>query len=207
MMRDRDVREALVRQLATAYAGDDETRIVEEMGVWSGSVRIDIAVINGELTGYELKSDRDTLERLPFQADLYSRVFDKLVLVVGSRHAPRAREHIPEWWGITVATQGRSCVVLTPFRETRQNPSPDPYLLAQLLWKNEALAILGSFNLAAGWRSKRIREIHRRLAAELSFSELSGEVRRALKARSGWLRDTITGEFNVSIDSNLDPAF
>jgi hypothetical protein len=68
------------------------------MGIWSGSVRIDVAVINGELTGYELKSDRDTLERLPLQAELYSRVFDRLILVVGKRHAKKAIEHIPEWW-------------------------------------------------------------------------------------------------------------
>jgi hypothetical protein len=60
-MRDRDVRAALLRRLSSDYADDADTRIVEEMGVWSGSVRIDVAVINGELSGYELKSDRDTL--------------------------------------------------------------------------------------------------------------------------------------------------
>jgi hypothetical protein len=69
-MRDSDVRRAVKSWLAAEYAFDDDTRIVEEMGVWSGSVRIDIAIINGSLSGYELKSDRDTLDRLPHQLAL-----------------------------------------------------------------------------------------------------------------------------------------
>src|SRR4051812_15627734 len=89
-MRDSDVRKALKERLHTQHVDDPHTVILEEMGVWSGSVRIDVAVINGELNGYELKSDRDTLERLPLQADIYSRVFDRLELVVGQRHATKA---------------------------------------------------------------------------------------------------------------------
>ena len=77
-MRDSDVRKAVLATLDQKHAGDHNTRIVEEMGVWAGSVRIDIAVINGELCGFELKSDRDTLARLPTQADIYSRVFDRI---------------------------------------------------------------------------------------------------------------------------------
>jgi hypothetical protein len=80
-MRDRDVRAAVLRKLAAVYGNDANTRIVQEMGVCSGSVRIDIAVINSELWGYELKSERDTLERLPSQAKLYNRVFDRVTLV------------------------------------------------------------------------------------------------------------------------------
>ena len=94
-MRDHDIRAALRAKLSRDFAGDDNTCIVEEMGVWSGSVRIDMAVINGELSGFELKSDRDTLERLPFQADLYSRVFDRVSLVVGERHFQRAVDYVP----------------------------------------------------------------------------------------------------------------
>ncbi len=57
---------------------DHDTKVVQEMGVWNGTVRIDIAVINGELGGFELKSDSDNLLRLPAQAELYSRVFDRM---------------------------------------------------------------------------------------------------------------------------------
>ena len=189
-MRDKDVRAAVMQKLTADYAKDCNTRIVQEMGIWSGSVRIDIAVINGELAGIELKSDRDTLARLPLQADLYSRVFDRLVLVVGSRHAAKARECIPDWWGITVATQGVSGIVLDPIQLPSTNPSPDPYLVAQLLWKDEALAVLEQMNLAKGWRNKRVKEIHQHLASVLSLADLGKCVRAALKRREDWLRQS-----------------
>src|SRR5665213_2389844 len=112
-MRDIDVRIEVRRMLSMKHAGDPDTRIVEEMGVWSGSVRIDLAVINGELNGYELKSDRDTLERLPLQVELYSKVFDHLTLVVGKRHAKKARAQLPPWWGIFVAEETVNGVTLT----------------------------------------------------------------------------------------------
>lgn len=186
-MRDSDVRAALRDKLHALHAGDADTRLVEEMGIWSGSVRIDMAVINGELAGFELKSDRDTLQRLPNQADLYGRVFDKLTLVVGSRHMDKAMAVIPAWWGVTGAELVDGRISLTDVRAPMANPSPDPYLVAQLLWKEEAVGALEAFGLAVGWRSKRVKLIHQRLAAEVPFPELALHVRSALKARNKWL--------------------
>jgi hypothetical protein len=193
-MRDSDVRRAVIDWLAAEHAHEmDRTRIVEEMGVWSGSVRIDVAVINGSLSGYELKSDRDTLERLPFQRDLYGRVFDFVHLVVGRRHIEKAKVLLPEWWGIRVAVMTDGVVDLVPHRQAHRNPTPDPYLVAQLLWKEETIKVLTAFGLDKGWRSKRIRLIHQRLAAEIPFDELREHVLGALKARpANWLRASST---------------
>jgi hypothetical protein len=182
-MRDSDVRRAVKAWLIAQYAYDHDTRLVEEMGVWSGSVRIDIAVIDGHLSGYELKSDRDTLERLPHQVALYGRVFDFLYLIVGKRHAEKAERLLPEWWGIKIATEGRNGVELIPHRESAPNPCPDPYLIAELLCKEEAVGVLEAFGLDRGWRSKKIRLIHERLSKELLLDELKEQVRRVLKNR------------------------
>jgi len=158
------------------------------MGVWSGSVRIDVAVINGELNGYELKSDRDTLERLPLQADIYSRVFDRLELVVGQRHATKAEAMIPKWWGVTVARYDAPSVRLEQYRPSQLNPTPDPYLIAQLLWKEEVLTLLDQLGLAHGWRGKRVKALHLRLAEQIPLPELRRIVRETLKKRTDWLR-------------------
>lgn len=190
-MRDADVRGAVHRLLAAMHEGDDNTRIVEEMGVWSGSARIDIAVINGQLTGYELKSDRDTLDRLPSQAELYNRVFDRVVLVVGERHASKAARAVPRWWGVTIAKGQNGEVSLTEKRASAANPRPDPLMLARLLWKSEALDLLVLHDLAKGWRSKPAEEMHRRLASELPIEILAAGVRSALKRRDGWLRKPV----------------
>lgn len=205
-MLDKDVRNAVWKKLSSKYGEDKNTKLVQEMGVWSGTVRIDIAVINGELSGFELKSDKDTLERLPFQSELYSKVFDKINLVVGSKHAFKAKTLIPSWWGVIVATQEKSGVSLEISKTSEENPSPDPYLIAQLLWKDEALNVLESFNLAKGWRGKRIKLIHQRLATELPLKDLKFHVRETLKKREDWLRQVLPCNRNMTVDPYLDPV-
>jgi hypothetical protein len=180
--------------LAARHNGDSNTRIVEEMGVWSGSVRVDIAVINGSLSGYEIKSDRDTLGRLPFQRDLYNRVFDYVELIVGRRHVEKASAIVPDWWGVTLATDNHGLVDLTPVRPAKSNPAIDAFLVAQLLWKEEAIAVLESCGLARGWKSKRAKLVHEYLAASMPLEQLTGHVRAALKNRTEWLRAAGTAQ-------------
>jgi hypothetical protein len=187
-MRDSDVRRAVKNWLGAEYAHDPDSYIVEEMGVWSGTVRIDVAIINGSLSGYELKSDRDTLERLPHQRDIYGHVFDYLHLVVGTRHAECAEKLLPAWWGIKVAVVDDGEVKLLPRRDASQNPSPDPYLIAEMLSKEEALRVLDDAGIAKGWRSQPIRLIHKRLAFELPLNDLKDRVRAILKKRPRSLR-------------------
>lgn len=205
-MHDRDVREAILTRLNAEHESDADTRIVEEMGVWAGSVRVDVAVINGELAGYELKSDRDTLTRLPLQADIYSRVFDKMYLVVGERHAPKARRIIPRWWGVIVAKSKNGTITLREVREAKPNPSPDPFLVSQLMWKDEALVVLERHGLAKGWRSKTADAIHRHLSESLTAEQLSEAVRSTLKARLGWLGKPVTNQGQMTVHPDLDPA-
>jgi hypothetical protein len=204
-MRDADVRKAMRRMLREQHSGEPDTRIVEEMGVWSGSVRIDIAVINGELSGFELKSDRDTLERLPFQADLYSRVFDRVSIVAGARHASKAFAQVPRWWGRMIAHPTPEGVDLELVQTSELNPAREPYLIAELLRKDEVLAALEERGLAAGWRSKKVRLLHERLSQLLDIDELTNCVRQALKQRDGWLRKDASSDFDVPVRADLDP--
>ncbi|WP_367953545.1 sce7726 family protein [Aquibium pacificus] len=191
-MRDKDVRAAVMRHLLILHCDDPSTRIVEEMGLWSGSVRVDVAVINGELSGIEIKSDRDTLDRLPLQERTYSRIFDQVTLVVGTKHVDRAYDMIPKWWGVTTARFVHDHVELTPCRPAQRNPAPDPILVAGLLWKEEALSALEERGLARGVRSKPVSAVHERLATELPFHELSACVRERLKRRSAWLGQAVS---------------
>ena len=173
--------------MVKVHRGDPDTLIVEEMGVWSGSARVDIAVINGEICGFELKSDRDTLERLTAQVEIYNRVFDGMTLVVGQRHAGKAIPMIPEWWGVFIASAKEGDLSLEKLRDGQCNPNQDPALIAELLWKEEALDLLAAYDLDRGWRSKRIKFLYQRLADELALDELKAGVRKALKSRRGWL--------------------
>lgn len=197
VMRDSDVRAAVRDWLQAHYA--DDSRIVEEMGIWSGTVRIDIAVINGELHGFELKSERDTLTRLQDQAELYSQVFDRMTLVVADRHHDKAISKIPQWWGITTARFEGDAVALCSVKEAERNPSIDPMQLARLLWRPEALEILERRGLSRGYKSRTADVIATRLVEVLSFSELSAEVRETLKTRAGWLGKPVGDERQMPI--------
>lgn len=186
-MRDLDVRLALRSYLDNLHEGDADTRVVEEMGIWAHSVRIDVAVINGELHGFELKSAKDTLERLPYQAELYSKVFDRVTLVVADRHAEKALPLIPDWWGVSEARNGDCGVSLRARRETSMNPILCPLHVARLLWKPEAILVMERHGLAKGFKSKPVDTIARRLAEALPIEVLRHSVRSALKGRQTWL--------------------
>ncbi|KIZ40980.1 MULTISPECIES: sce7726 family protein [Rhodopseudomonas] len=188
-MRDLDVRTALRRELAQQHVSDGRTLIVEEMGIWSGSVRVDIAVVNGELHGFEIKSARDTLARLPAQQALYSQVFDRVTLVVADKHLEKAERLIPDWWGTLLASiDAESIVSLRIGRPGSKNPAPDPLQTARLLWRAELVSILERYDLIKGIRSATSDKLVQKLAAELSEELLRFEVREALKKRDNWPR-------------------
>ncbi|WP_442679465.1 sce7726 family protein [Sphingomonas sp. ASY06-1R] len=199
-MRDRDVRRALLALLEEQHRGDGDTSVVEEMGIWSGTVRIDVAVINGELTGFELKSERDTLARLPDQAEIYGLVFDRLYLVTTEKHLRKAKDIIPRWWGaLIVRTAIDGTLEIRERRAARSNPGIDALILARLLWREEALRLLEEHDLASGIRSKPVGRMHERLATELDLMSLRLGVRSALKQRSNWLRQIDANSLDVPV--------
>ncbi len=204
-MRDIHIRKAMLDKLRRAHFGEANVKIVQEMGVWAGSVRVDIAVLNGEMAGYELKSDSDTLARLPLQAEIYSQVFDRMTLVVGSRHFEKAVDIVPSWWGLIKASKHDECIKLQHVRPGKRNRNQEPYLVAELLKKEEALLVLESFGMARGWRSKKIRAIHEHLARELPLRLLKDTVRNVLKKRVDWLRQDCVHEFNMAVNAKLNP--
>lgn len=186
-MREADLKRVVRTKLEKEHADDCSTRIVEEMGIWSSTVRIDVAVINGELTGFELKSARDNLNRLPSQESMYSRVFDRMTIVTAENHLSGCLERMPEWWGVTIASLKGSEdgeIRLEQYRTGSFNPAIDAVCLSRLLWKQEARDCLERYNLAIGYRSKSVGIMQERLANELSLDVLRNEVRSAIKQRN-----------------------
>src|SRR5215210_2069931 len=185
-MRDVDVRAALYRGELARYASDPDTRIVPELGIHRGDFRIDIAVVNGTLHGYELKSARDTLQRLPAQAAAYSTVFDFVTLVAAERHLWKAAAIVPEWWGLSAVVPGSKGETVREERPCLENPRIDPYLLAQLLWAAEATELLERYGGARGFRGRPTVYLWSEIARRLSLDELRTEVRTVLKTRGDW---------------------
>lgn len=183
-MRDREVRERLSRDLRLWHS-EPGTLFVDELDL-GGLVRVDVAAVNGALWGYEIKSERDTLRRLPLQVEIYSKVLDFAALVVAERHHEHALGLLPDWWSVYVATGDADNVVLDHVRQGTRNVGVDPMHIAQLLWRDEALAELAERGLDRGVRSKPRRVVWQRLVDALDVSELQRVVRTRLKGREGW---------------------
>lgn len=140
---ENEIRAALLRHLSDNQLSGSV--IYEEFRIERGTSRIDIAVIGSKMLGYEIKSDLDSFKRLSNQIHAYNRVFDEISLVCGPSHATLAKETIPSWWGLSVAQScGDGHIAIEIAREAKPNPKQDPFSLASLLWKDEALAVLAS---------------------------------------------------------------
>lgn len=163
------------------------TLVVDELGLKHGTCRADIAVINGHLDGYEIKSNEDTLKRLKKQVDVYNAVFDHSSLVLEKSHLDEALKVVPTWWGIILANKDENGhVCFETVRKPIQNNIVDDCAVAQLLWKNEAQEILSNL----GVKGKRLREcranLYQYMVDILESETLRGLVREYLKNRQAW---------------------
>lgn len=182
-IRDIDIRRSLHAEIRRRHEGEVDTLFVDEMGLCQGNARVDLAVVNGSLHGYEIKSERDTLARLPGQCDAYNRALDYVTIVISTKHARGIRQLVPKWWGIWAATSSSTGLTLRQVRVPRRNPSLDAQAVAQLLWRDEALEELEARALAEGLRSKPRAHLWDRLATALPIAELCHVVRERLKRR------------------------
>lgn len=157
-------------------------QLVPEMGVCLGSGRIDLAAIGTDLDGYEIKSDRDCLDRLPTQARLYGAVFARLTLVAAPRHIEQAQALLPDWWGLSVVDGAREQLV--SIRPSSLNPDRDALSLARLLWRDEVVAALR----ARTGRSSRAPRLvlWQELAERVPPAELRDLVCTSLRQRTDW---------------------
>jgi hypothetical protein len=184
---DIEIRKILKARLLAAFREDPETLILEELGLRHGATRVDMVVVNGSLHGFEIKSDRDTLKRLPRQAKMYSEILDYVTLVVGQRHAVKAKPTVPNWWGIQVADRDQDGKVrLQEERQPLENPAPDKLAIAKLLWRDEAIMLLEELGAADGIRSKPRRVVYARLAEVIPIDALRFRVRHQLRSRTDW---------------------
>lgn len=153
-MNDPEIRELLY----PALPGDvlDELTIGVKIGE---QTRADVVhFVDGQLHGYEIKGDGDTLKRLPLQVLCYSRVFDRVVFVVTSKHLAKAILLLMKypWVGLAVAEKetvigGR--MAGPPAIRMLFEPTAHDHLyrqmLAALLWQSEATALLRQHGIKA----------------------------------------------------------
>jgi hypothetical protein len=144
----------------------------------TGTTRADVVHLTEHfMHGYEIKGQRDTLQRVPNQLRCYAEVYDFVTFVVTEKHlAPL----LPDWVGVLVATPEG----LRPHREARYNATVQPAPLAALLLVEEVKQFLLACGLT-GISLLRGRDISRllRTTNHVPLSRLAQHVRERLMAR------------------------
>lgn len=186
-LNDSQMRAAYHRKRLQRHHSDPAAVVVDELGLQHGRFRADIAVVNGHLAGYEIKSDFDRLDRLSAQVDGYGAVFDRITLIATSKHLEEAVALVPEWWGLVSTQQGpRGGIRFATIRQARRNPDVNDLCVAQLLWREEAREIL----LHLGTEERQLRgnraALYGLLVSRVSSRELRERVREKMKSRSDW---------------------
>ena len=180
---DPEIRTALLTRLKDEHDCDAETVLIEELGICQGMARIDLAVVNGVIHGYEIKSDRDSLRRLRKQVEIYNRVVDKATLVVGCTHLQESLELIPDWWGVLQAEMNAGQVEFEVVRSALCNHQVEERSLVELLWRDAALRLLDQKDATWGVRSKPRRMVWDRICEQFARDEIANAVRDQLKSR------------------------
>lgn len=133
-LTEREIRDALLHRLLESATGSQA--LIEELGV--GQARMDVACAGNVLSGYEIKSDFDTLDRLARQMHAYHDVFDLLTIVTTSAYVNQVEALLPKWWGIWVACRQAGQVVLNERRAPAPHNLQDAQSLAAMLWRDDA---------------------------------------------------------------------
>ena len=189
-MRDIDVRLSVRQILNNKHQNDGNTRMFDELSILHGATRVDIGVVNGKISGFELKSAKDTLERLPYQKNIYDSVLDEITLVVADNHLKEAKEIISPWWGVMVAILDKESKVRIELeKRPTQNAHIELEKLCSFLWRDEALQILEDHDAIKGMKSKSRADLYRCLSKIVPPKKLKKEIRQALKNRKAWKAD------------------
>ena len=181
-LHEYKIREALRARLKSEALCDGGAVIFDELGIRKGGARIDLAVVDGLLHGYEIKSGRDNLRRLGSQIELYNTGFDRMTLVCTQKHLERALDLIPCWWGVLQILPSNWALSFEIIRPGEPNPSKDGRALAELLWRDEALSLLDQRGALRGLRGKPRECLWDKVSELFSIEEVAEAVCKHLKA-------------------------
>jgi hypothetical protein len=184
---DTDIRTALHSKHLSRMKARPDTLVIDELGLAHTKGRIDVAVINGCIHGYEIKSAKDTLGRLGKQIDVYRQTVQKLTIVAAPKHVAAIMGQTPEWCGLIVAEQGpRGGISFRGARNAATNPDIDPFMVAHLLWRDEAIDLLCGIGYAPNELRRPRKYLYAMLCEAMTLREITASIRTVMAQRLTW---------------------
>ena len=132
-MKDKEIRDILISYLKTEFY---EVRIYQEKCI--ASAVCDVMTASDMITGFEIKSDSDSYQRLKRQVEIYDLFFDRNYIVVGKKHIASAESKVPDHWGVIYIDENGARVS----REASVNKNVSRRRQLSLLWRSELKNLL-----------------------------------------------------------------
>lgn len=112
-----------------------------------GSSKADLVILNGTSTAYEIKSDRDKLDRLETQVVSYSEVFASVAVLCAEKHLQAVLAAVPEFVGVSVLTDRFQ---ISSFRKSIEEPGRTKSVsILDSVTRKEAVMILDKLGIEA----------------------------------------------------------
>ncbi|MEI2829683.1 sce7726 family protein [Pseudomonas mosselii] len=141
MIKEKAIKAALIDWLYSKGHIDDAV-LINEMVVANWARRADLALANGRLHGFEIKSAFDSLKRLPGQIESFQKHFDKVTVVAASKFIPEILKSYPDEVGVLEVCLRGDRVILRQARAGRISEVRDRQVIASLITRAEIERLL-----------------------------------------------------------------
>ncbi len=143
---------ALLNFLRTRKSLSKKSAVSTELIIDKHAVRADVVLCDANsLRCYEIKTEKDTLSRLPKQLDSYLRHTDYVTVVAATKHINAVLSRVPPYVGIYELTSFSGSVEVRVVREAAGSPLTDATAMLSLL---PASHLRDTFKLGAGIRRR-----------------------------------------------------
>lgn len=186
-MYDIDIRAALRARINRTWQGKPHLLVPEVEVRWDTPVRVDEMLITDKVTGFEIKSDHDSVSRLGRQIRGYNPFVQRAYLVVGGHLKDRAAVLLPPWWGIWEAgLSGKGGTRIRQLRPARRNPEFEAVTLTSYMSRQDVMPILRGME-ESGLSSLTLDELRFLLHERLGPAKTAQAAISVMRQREDWV--------------------
>lgn len=180
LLREQDIKIALIDWLYKKGMLSDAT-IINEMVVANWSRRADLAIANGSLQAFEIKSDFDSLKRLDGQLKIFKSSFEKVTIVCAPKFTCEVSKRVSSDVGVVEFQSNNNGVRFKVIQKGRICSRLNKVVYLGFLLKSELKDLLNQHGITFS------NELHRDylevLASKLSLTKIREFVITSIKNR------------------------
>lgn len=180
LLREQDIKVAFIDWLYDKGILDDAT-IINEMVVANWSRRADLAVANGHLQAFEIKSDFDSLKRLDGQIETFISRFEKVTVVCAPKFTGEVTKKVATNVGVIEYKKTNRGIHFKIVQRGRISLISNKSIYINFLLKKELQLLLAKNGKK--FSSESSRDELERLSDSISLSKIRGFVLNAIKSR------------------------